>query len=531
MKMYNVIIVDDEPFVRLAIKSLANWEEYGFSFIYEASNGKEALRIFNEKKDIDIFIIDMNMPVMHGLEIIENLKINHPEIPVIVLSGYNDYNFVRKAFKLGIIDYILKIEMTKNKILELLNEAVKAKTVKNTEKDQTKMISKDILLREIISSENNDLSENVLNIFPELNLRLYPNNIRLCFLWVDDFKKIREKYKDNSLDMFGKSIVTAVSQVLDAMKCGEIINISPQEYLIFLSFITKDRNISKTKDVINSIKYSLKNYLNIEISAGISTFSENYSALKKQFKEAEKSAGYRHIAGKGTIIFYDDLQKINDDNKKNILLNSENIFSFLKNHEYENAKAEFDKILIDLSNFKPDSIDKIYDIHLRLIFILINYLSEIGENPEDIYEPDISFHEEITRYETIAEINSWVKNISDRFFEYLSSKRKNYYSRAILISLKYIKENYCSPDLNLSVVSKYVELSKAHFSYLFNKETGVNFLEYLTKLRIEEAKRLLKETSMKVYEVSLHTGYDNVEHFSRIFKKITGISPIHFNKN
>lgn len=171
-----------------------------------------------------------------------------------------------------------------------------------------------------------------------------------------------------------------------------------------------------------------------------------------------------------------------------------------------------------------------YDNYLRFIFILINYLSEINEDIGDIFDFTISFHEEIVKFETIKDINGWIINISDKIFDYLDKTRNKLHSRAIIKALKFIKSNFNDKNLDLKLISEYVELSPSHFSRLFLKETGANFCEYLTDIRINEAKRLFRETNMKVYEVCFAIGYDNVEHFSRMFKKNTGFSPNNFNK-
>ena len=530
--MYNIMIVDDEPFVRLAIKSLTDWEKKNFLFKYEASNGKEALNIFNEKKDIDIFIIDMNMPVMHGLELIQEIKFIDENVPIIVLSAYNDYNFVRKAFKLGIVDYILKIEMNTEKILSLLKEAKERIEVRKKSKGYYKIdndnIFKSIFLRDFLSTSSVDsISE---DDFRKFGVRLYSTNIRVCFLWIDDFHEIKNKYLDNSLEMFIDSIKNTIEQVMSRRKCGEVILLSPEEYIIFLSFEKVDKDKKRVFDVLNDIKHSLKNYLDIEVSLGVSSHSISYKNLSTLFKESEKSARHRYIAGKNKIIFYEDVIKTLENNRLDTAFDVKSIKNYLNDREYEKAKSEFLSLLSQIKRIKLDTIEKIYDNYLRVIFILINYLNEIDEDVNDIFDANISFHEEITKFETSNEIEKWTQDISNQIFKYLNNKKNFIYSRAVIKAIKYIKKNFDNKNLDLKSVSEFVELSLSHFSRLFSKETGKSYSDYLTKIRINEAKRLFKETNLKVYEVCFKVGYDNVEHFSRVFKKVTGISPTNYNK-
>ena len=109
--MYKVMIADDEPLVRLAIKSLVDWEEHGFNLEIEASNGRQALKLLEDNPDMDIIITDINMPVMDGLELISKVIEKRFDTEIIVLSAYNDYAWIREAFKLGVNDYILKTAM------------------------------------------------------------------------------------------------------------------------------------------------------------------------------------------------------------------------------------------------------------------------------------------------------------------------------------------------------------------------------------------------------------------------------------
>jgi len=129
--MITILLVDDEPLVRLAVKSLVNWNKNGFHVKYEASNGKQALQIMEQHQDVDIIITDISMPVMDGLTFISRLRERHISAPVLVLSSYQDYPLVRKAFKLGVRDYVLKTEMKPEPFLNLVKSLVPADSIKS----------------------------------------------------------------------------------------------------------------------------------------------------------------------------------------------------------------------------------------------------------------------------------------------------------------------------------------------------------------------------------------------------------------
>jgi YesN/AraC family two-component response regulator len=546
--MYKIMLVDDEPIVRLAIKSLINWEEHGFEIAFEASNGKQALKLLETNPGIDIIITDINMPILDGLELITQITDMNLEPEIIVLSSYNDYDWVRKAFKLGVNDYILKTEMEPLSILELVKGMAekidnKKRSLQNTNNVNNFINSryrKENILQELLTG--GDTSILALNE-PDGMLKINKNKIALCYLWVDDYQTVKEKYISNSLKAFTQSVVNSIDQVLTDTNSGEVLCISPEEYLIFMGFdeLSQKQIRYKITDVIGRIQYSLKTYVNITASVGISEVGSIKEELEALSEQAKQNVKLRFILGKGKIIFPETANMVmwknreyaeNSDQKKETIIGREEAFlNALGDADEDRASAELEKLFdIIRNNGYNNKIEKIYSSYMELLFVTASYLSKIGKETQQIFGTEIDFYEKILRFETQEEINVWIRNMVSWIINYLKEGRSSKQNRVIQNAKQFIQMNYSDASLSLKTVSEYVELSESHFSTTFTKDVGETFTDYLTNTRLEKAKELIATTNLKLYEISERVGYTNAEHFSRIFKKNVGCSPKDYMK-
>lgn len=530
--MYNVLVVDDEPIVRLALKSLVSWESYGFSLDLEAASGKQALKLIMENPKIDLIITDINMPIMDGLQLISELNKLSLTIPVIILSAYNDYNLVRQAFKLGAKDYILKTEINPENILQMLKNMVIKENLKDTSMDKDNKgknneyikYLKNEYLRTLIEPNSDTKMDYSMD---EMGIKLPGGNFVVCFFWVDNYNEVLKRYSSNTLSSFVKSIANSISQVLSDINMGEVITVSPQEYVVLLSFqnISYADINSKTNDILQRIRHSLSTYINISVTVGVSDIKDGIGNVGSLYKQAEKNARLRFIYGKGKTIFT-RTPNLKIDSKDNGISEIEKKFSLALNElDMEAALKEIDVFIAVMQKANYTNIKKFHSEYMKIIFMINNSLNEMGENILDLFPEEIDFYDRITKFETLEELNIWIKGIIAAIFKYLIENKKIRINKTISRALEFIKQNFNNSEFNLKMASDYVELSENHFSTLFTKEVGETFTGYLTNIRIEKAKQLINKTNLKVYEICEKVGYTNVEYFSRVFKKVTGVSP------
>ncbi len=529
--MYRMLLVEDEPIVRLALKSLVNWEKYDFDEVLEAANGKKALEIIKNSDDIDIVITDINMPVMNGIELIEESRKLDKDIQFLVLSAYDDYELVRSAFKLGINDYILKTEMDPDKILKMVLTVLEGR--EKNRQNKNLRLEKEELLRRILSGEfkSEDLKNSVL--------RLKNSNYICCYMAIDNFTLVEDRYENNDFVELINSVKNAANQIFESINNGEILVISPKEYGIFLSFedASKDGSIKKLSDILNKIRYALLNFLNIGVTIGVSCFCNEIENIGDLFEEAQKNSRLRFIFGKGKDIFPEHAEELNNIKKnknsnltQRIVLEMSKDSGLLKSLDILDEKRCIEEIK-NIFSIKElmfeDNLENIYIYYLEIVLMIFQYIMKDEDNNiEDIIGEDLDLYDEITKFETIKEIEQWILELLDKIIDYLGNVKQRE-SGAVKEAKEFIQKNY-GDKISLDMLSKVVGFSKTYFSKVFTEETGDNFITYLTNVRIEEAKKLLINTDMKIYEICEKVGYPNIEHFSRTFKKIVGVSPLQY---
>ena len=529
--MYKMLLVEDEPIVRLALKTQVNWQDYGVDEVLEASDGVKALDIIKKYNDIDIVITDINMPRMNGIKLIEETKKINEDIQFLVLSAYDDYDFVRDAFKLGISDYTLKTEMDMEKVLQtvlnMINTSKKHKNIKEERRDKEKI--KNRLLVGELRGEELESSE----------LRLHGNNYVCCYIIIDNFNMIESRYNNDEFKDIISSFKNAVIQVFDKINNGEILVISPKEYVTFFGFQNdSSENLNnRLRDILKRIRYALRSFLNIDITVGVSCFTGRIEETNLLFNEAQRNVKMRFVFGKGKDIFSEHVEELNNikRNKNNnltqqiirVMDKNDGLLSAIDELNEKRCLEEMKKILNIQELSFNDNLDNVYIYYLEIVLMMVQYvIKDEDNNLEDIIGEEIDLYNQIRRFETIKEIENWVLDILIRIIFYLKQNKQKE-RNAVKEAKNYILNNY-SGEISLEEVSSRVGLSKVYFSKIFTEEVGDNFIKYLTNVRIENAKKLLEETEMKIYEICDKVGYHNIEHFSRTFKKVVGLSPLHY---
>ncbi|GMQ59288.1 hypothetical protein AN1V17_36850 [Vallitalea sediminicola] len=523
--MYKILLVEDEPIFRFALKTLIEWEKYNIDMSLEAANGKKALDIIKDNMDIDVIITDINMPVMDGLKLLEELKKMSINPAVIVLSAYDDFHLVRQAFQYGVTDYILKREMEPEQVLELVLTVInKHKKVKKNQ-NQIKKDKNKFIKGLLFDRENYDIDQDI----SEYSIRLVNNNLAVLCILIDDFQQIENRYK-NSIKDFERSVVRAIDQVLNKLEFGEVLPMSSKEYIIILS--SKSYSLSKINNEINEIlegvRHVLFNGVNIKTSIGISDIKSGYDYIPFSYTQAKKNVQLRFILGKGKNIFPKDAIYVEESNRHSIIGEEKELLKALDNLNKQVAFQELDRIFEIISTFKIKKINDILIPYMELFFLISQYINDI-DTDYSLPNEKVDFYEHIKIYETVDEVNAWIKSLVEDIFNYLQEDRYLGISSSSKKAKQFIEKHYME-RITFKNVCEHVHLSEAYFSKIFAKDLNLTFTEYLTKKRIEKAKLLLSDTDMKIYEICYSVGYANVEHFSRTFKKIVGMSPKQYKK-
>jgi YesN/AraC family two-component response regulator len=295
--------------------------------------------------------------------------------------------------------------------------------------------------------------------------------------------------------------------------------------------------LNRINEVIQKIRYILSNYLNINITVGLSHVLNGYGNIPKLYNIAQGNARLRYLIGKGKNISTSErdlllsIKNIDKDMKSSkfkkllqIKMEEKKLIDALHLIDKKLVVEELNNILELIDNFNEEKIEDIHIYYIELFLMIVE--KTIGEKVEDYknnYE-HMDFLQTIISFETKEEVDRWIINQTNLLLEERLNKYVTSEVDIIRKVRKYIRRNYKN-KIKLEMISQYVGLSEGYFSKIFTKNTGENFSTYLTKYRIDKAKELLKTTDKKIYEICDEIGYENVEHFSRTFKKIIGCSP------
>lgn len=516
-----ILIVDDEIQIRTGLEIGVPWDSLGISQVFIAENGIEALTIC-EKEKPQIVITDIRMPEISGLELGKKIKELYKPVEVIILSGYSEFEYAKKALELGAFDYLLKpirikelmecVQKTKEKIEKFYLEMKQQSTV-------SELVGTYEILK--LLKKNEVLEKKEIEVFQNYSFIEFKDEVRVG---ICDYDQIKEK-----LDYGTQKLLDGkVDELLEKCKSSKI-RLKSGKYAFIINVISDfdvERKSIIFQDELKKLNEILEKEIDNTISMAISKKGKP-EEIPQLFAEAEKLIKKRMYIGKKAFIETDQ-----DEQEVKIKLNPLDVMKVKKRIEhldYEHIHLYFKEVFLNLKDQKIDSEDFVRSICEQLKSILFCSMLEEGIDIEGICENNQEFLNDIPKYLTIDEYEHWIDTFYEMIIQGLSALSGKQHSRAILKAVDYISQNY-SKNINLEMTAEYVNKSKNYFSYLFKKELGVSFVEYLNIVRIGEAKKILDTTDDKTYEIAEKVGFSDYKYFSSVFKKIVGVSPSKYKK-
>lgn len=490
--MYNVIIVEDEALIRTALKTMIQWEKVGFTLSEVFNNGKQAIQYLEHNyTNVNVIITDIKMPLMSGLELSHIVHQKYPKIKIIILSGYSDIEFAQSAIDARIYKYLLK----PLKPEELYDTLKKIKL--ELQKDNN---DEDLILKNLLTDATTSDEKNVLNSYLK-------GRTVCCSIFSIDNSKVYNSY---ILKNISNAFINYKAEHSD-----ELIFIVNNLIITLTDYDTNYSRVKKMhKDILELLAHSEYEYCSV--SCGVSLVSDNISEMYRQAYKALKRCFYSKDA-------------------------SFNVFdgeyrSSLELSEYKELRSLEEKLISNLIANKPvfeyiDKIESFFTDTKRIEpSVAINALRRIALNLNDyISSKKINYEEiiEIEKFTNLHNIVCYIKNIITIINETYSEDRE---SKLVKDVKQYVHDNY-QKRITLQTIEENFYVNKSYFSWLFSKETGETFSSYLSSYRISIAKKLLKNNTLRIYEVAEFVGYNDYRSFCRTFKKIVGISPQSYKEN
>lgn len=527
--MFKVLIVDDELLMRVGLTSLIDWEHYNFCIVGEASNGREALELVHQHRP-DLIITDIKMPIMDGLDLMRETSKVLKACKYVVLSNFDEFRFVKEALRLGAMDYIIKSDIKSDTLTDLL-ERVKQKLMEegaearhrfHSSIDFTQSLSflKESLFKDLISGLQG--GEELAAKATQLQVRIKPEEIVVLKFAIDHFVDVKQKYVEADEKLLRFSVVNILNEILPAKWEHELVVESSAEYLWFAN--PRQKPGESLRAAIESIcrraASSLKDFMNIQVSIGVSTPVEGYSFLRVAYQEADLAVQSRFFAGLGRVLFYEDIMhEPSRDGKLTLDREDDRQFLSVLETKDEARLHDFLNQLDERLRSVCASESVIRRVYIYLMEMVRAYFAHL---PLFRNVDNRSSYESVMTLDTWEEIRLFVVDCIHNCFRHDSSSSdpRTYSELAVELILNYYHE-----DISLQSAAAKINVNPSYLSRIFKQETGENFINYLTRVRIDKAKSLLANKALRVYEVAEQVGYHNYTYFSKIFKKVTGMSP------
>ncbi|MDF2941951.1 MAG: response regulator [Herbinix sp.] len=532
--MYKVLIADDEVKVCKLINHLIEWEEYGLEVTAMVNDGVSALQYIKEARP-DIVITDIRMPGYDGIELIRLAKEFDPEINFIIVSGYRHFDYAHNAIKYGVEDYLLK-PLKKSEMISTLTKMIgkkeQAALGRNEKADMKRRINLDekILKQTFLDKLLTDptLLENITR--EELNHEFHCNFIEGLYQGIvvkPDLVTIQEEERSYGLLMDKAKDIT---QKQLGEYFHEVIITLTKEGIICLvndSFANM-QNIRRQLKLLRSDILRMRDvFTNVRITIGMGEAVMKEKDIMDTLKGARSTILNRLIQGTGHI-----LTTANNQKEKRLPYD-------ILEHDFRNKFLNYIETLnsdgmLHLMNETKEKITKYKYIDGELILDVCREIYDIFIfGMGFLTAKDLRKKEEFERrffrcYSLAGAFDQLTEEIVTQL-EQLNQDKKLADKKPIRLAKQYMKEKYTQP-ITLEEVSNQIGFNPTYFSSLFKKETGQNFLEYLTDTRIQAAKQLLADTNRSVIQVSEEVGYIDIKHFTKLFKKATGLTPSEYRK-
>ena len=522
--MYKALVVDDEDYFREGFHYIIPWQDYGVTLVGDASNGEQALEFIRKEKPHLLFL-DIQMPGMTGLELLRQLQLLELTPKIIIISGYDDFTYIKEAMQYKVENYLLK-PLQQEELINTLNQ-----TVEKLEYDAFSKIKE---RQGFTIIKHNTLS------------RMLNNGIH--------FRELREKTEFLGVDIYGKQQYIAVTHLEMPVHYTEhdcqllnyaVLNISEEmlgglNVTIFPDYEGRTIVIWNSGDTdtpytspyiherLHEVIVSIKAYLKVNVWIALSQETLSYKGLPEAYKEAVKTLEYRFLLHDRPVL---DVAELNQDriNRTGFpAIEYHLIETWLHSGKIEQLEGFIHELFIVIQQVNT-SLDGARTLLLELIVNIYSItrqsgkpLTSIKEQYDGLIKDLVAGELDINRVE--RDLRAFIVKVIQLF-----NAIKPPYSKLVNDTISYI-EHHLDKEISLKTLSHVMYANPAYLGRMFYTETGETFSEYLTKVRIGKSKALLDESHMKIQEISERVGFSNPTYFHTVFKRMVGITPSEFRE-
>lgn len=529
--MTKVFLVEDEIVIRSGIKNSIDWQKEGYEFSGEASDGELAYPMILKAKP-DILITDIKMPFMDGLELSKMVKEALPEIKILILSGYNEFEYAKEAIHIGVADYLLK-PISSAKLLEALGGIAKQIEQKREEQslkeqyqrdNQEYMENEKVKLFTALAAGNISMGDAVNEakaLGMNLSARVYNVMLFKVSMRIDDYQS-----PEQAMDVFGK-----IEDVNHVVPGTFFFRRGVEGWAFLVTAETEEDGREKMGHLKKYLFFVMEKYPEIEYFGGIGEPVRRIRELGSSYEKAGIVFSTRFVNDSRQILDLNDIRILHEKSTINVQSldlmdrNRTLMDKFLVKGNLEEVESFITAYFEEMPKENLESSLMRQYITMDMYIVAGAFCDRLGI-PKEERTKDAEELENALRMMTTAQgVHKYVRRLLKNTIERRDMVSGSRYSDIIETAKDYIAKSYMSDEVSLNTAAAAVNMSPSYFSSVFSREVGKTFVEYLTTVRMDKAKELLMCSPLKTSEIGYEVGYKDPHYFSYIFKKTQNCSP------
>ena len=533
--MYRILLVDDEILVRDAIKENIDWQSMDCELAGDCENGKQAAE-FVQEHPVDIVLTDILMPYMDGMELSHFLHDNYPDIVIVVFSGFGEFEYAKKAIQYGVSEYLLKpvtameltgvIQKMKEKVDQIRKEKQKMESLTRTSENyrENAQVIRSKTLEALVNCTT-DIQKS-LNRLEEMGITLSGCGYRVAVFDIDLYSGMyqldMEKRQESALMAF--VLFNISDEIVNRENAGVVYQEGNNRVCVLFQEKWSRNFDGRIKEICHEIQTEIKKVMGTDVSMAIGRWVRNLEELSSSHDMAVQALQYRYLLGGSLLIDMEETHPVQDIDLRESL---DKLKEALKAGRKEEIETEFQTIEGQVKRSLADKSRAC--MYLQQVIRAVDVAAEeVSADISRIRETSTDLLCQVTEQKSFGQACEIVRKYILQVYEAMTELNTSSGERQARMALDYIQKNYMDPNLSLNDICSYLNISTSYFSTIFKEMTGETFTEVLIRTRMEKAKELLENTTMKNYEIAEKVGFADAHYFGISFKKMTGCTPTEY---
>lgn len=500
-----ILIADDEQHIRNGLKFSLDWERLKIDKVFTAEDGEEALEVCRREKP-EIILTDIRMPGLDGLELAKKATETYGTKKVLIMSGHSEFSYAQSAIRIGAVDYLLKpikLEELENTLGKIVDDILE-------ERKKEDLFFADIL-EEMIAGRapGKDEEQKILEKY---------KNMGEVFCVILRADRVYAGSEKNS----SRQRAAEIAADLEQRNFYPLIRDKEELTLMWKAGDYQERSTYKGM-IISALTSVCKS--DIQWSAGVS-MTGSFSQLSTLYEQACNALKCRLFMEKEKIIFYEDICR---KTHEKVYFSREEIRRQISGLQAGKIQKVISGVFEKFRANQCINKNEVQEFCITFKNQLLDILRDKGIEIKELLEKNSALFEKQMDYDVLSSYESWLQDCCYLILKGVSSLTGKQHSTAVRKAIVYVNQNY-SHDITLAAIAEDVQKSMNYFCYIFKKDTGMNFNEYLNTVRINKAKELLRTSEFMVYEISEMVGYHDYSYFAKVFKRMCGCSPSEYKE-